>query len=710
MKTRFALATMALGATPALAQSFNEPPDAVDINPDPNIVEVNLTASVIQWQYTDGVDTTTWAYNGSVPGPIIRADVGQTIRVNFTNNLPEETTVHWHGVDAPAHVDGSHISQNPIPPGGSHVYEWTALNAGFHWYHPHVRTNDQLEKGLQGGILIRDPLEETQLGLHVIEEHILFFDDILLDSNGQVVPAFSFSDPLQNAVYQLNGREGNLLLINGKDASQAELTVPNGQPQRWRIVNSANTTFARLDLRDATEGIDQSVWQLGTDQGFINKPFRLLDLSSTAPGAEHPTQALLSQMGEGIFLMPGERMDIVFTPIGTDGEEFTVYQNDWYRGRHTAHYNSAGMIMMGIDPMDGLYPKQQLLKLKLQGNDPGRGEYTPPALLRDFPDWSIPSKGTLPLMMGHGMPDMMGNVMFFVQMHMVNGQMMMLPGMQVTSEKAMDVEIGDVWTWQVTNMTHGEHPFHMHGFKFELIEYEFQDDVEPTNNFLFTPQLKRQYKDTIRIPPRLGAKGTSRTIARLRVHFDDTGRESDGGVVAMGERATYAPDGSWTSGGWLAHCHLLEHAARGMATFFEVHDPNEVFTLHGKFLPGTNGNASLTAEGDVPGGAPVPLTVMNAKPGSTVFLIGGNVNVGANVLGGTLVPGFSSTWTTPQPGDPLYGLILSAKANFKGKAVFNINGWQGAPSGGELYFQAAFKDAGAVKNWALTNAVSFTRP
>ena len=333
MRTSLNLAALAACALPAAGQGFNEPPTALDVNPDPTIVEINLTASVQNWQYTDGVDTLSWTYNGTVPGPTIRANVGDLIRVHFTNNLPDETTVHWHGVEAPATVDGSHISQNPILPGETYTYEWTALNAGLHWYHPHIRTYDQLEKGLYGSILITDEPRERALGLDVIEEHIIMFDDILLDSNNQVVPAFSFTDPLQNAVYQLNGREGNLLLVNGKRADMATLTVQNGKPQRFRVVNCANTTFCRLDLRDPTTGFDEILWQIGTDGGFIDKPFALYPVQSTAPNPDHPGQALLSQMGQGIMLMPGERMDVIFTPIGNDGDVYTVQQKDWFRGR-----------------------------------------------------------------------------------------------------------------------------------------------------------------------------------------------------------------------------------------------------------------------------------------------------------------------------------------------------------------------------------------
>ena len=62
---------IALMATPALGQSFNEPPLAVDIDPSPTAVEINLTAAPTTWEYIDGVQTNVWAYNGTVPGPTL---------------------------------------------------------------------------------------------------------------------------------------------------------------------------------------------------------------------------------------------------------------------------------------------------------------------------------------------------------------------------------------------------------------------------------------------------------------------------------------------------------------------------------------------------------------------------------------------------------------------------------------------------------------
>ena len=130
---------------------------------------------------------------------------------------------------------------------------------------------------------------------------------------------------------------------------------------------------------------------------------------------------------------------------------------------------------------------------------------------------------------------------------------------------AHTVAVGDTHIWEVNNLTAGDHNFHTHGFSFQPIELQFVDMDTPENNSV-VPFDAVEVKDTILMPKRPGARGRSRTILRAAVHFDDTGRE--GQTEAFGKLP-----GETTSGGWLLHCHLLEHAARGMMSFFQVLNP-----------------------------------------------------------------------------------------------------------------------------------------
>ncbi|MDH3597878.1 MAG: multicopper oxidase domain-containing protein [Rhodospirillales bacterium] len=206
-------------AVPLLAQGADAndagmrriaPHVAVDRNPD--IVEVFLTAKEKMVQIGQGKPTKMWTYNGVVPGPTIEGKVGDTVIVHFTNELPEETTIHWHGLEVPANMDGSNISQNAVEPGGYFRYEFKLLRAATYWYHPHIRTNEQIEQGLHAALVVRDPDEDSSLGLPE-SEHVLVLEDVLLDAEGNVAEPLP-RDPLAKATMQLNGRQGNTLLVN----------------------------------------------------------------------------------------------------------------------------------------------------------------------------------------------------------------------------------------------------------------------------------------------------------------------------------------------------------------------------------------------------------------------------------------------------------------------------------------------------------------
>jgi len=98
-------------------------------------------------------------YNGQWPGPTIRVNLGDRIRVEFTNKLDETTTIHFHGVDLEdVFMDGvPFVNQRPIIPGETFAYEFTASNPGSHMYHSHHNATDQVGRGLLGAFIVDDP-------------------------------------------------------------------------------------------------------------------------------------------------------------------------------------------------------------------------------------------------------------------------------------------------------------------------------------------------------------------------------------------------------------------------------------------------------------------------------------------------------------------------------------------------------------------------
>ncbi len=537
-----------------------------DINSDPTIVEVILEAQVSEVEYRAGVSSTIWSYNGIVPGPVINANVGDTLIVNFTNNLPEATTVHWHGLELPANMDGSMIAQKPVLPGESFRYEFTLLRASTFWYHPHMRGNEQIELGLQGLLVVHDPEEDQRLALPTKEHHWVL-DDVLLNERGQLVEVGFPSDPIENAITQANGREGNTLLVNGMVEPSMEWGI--GVPQRIRVVNSANTRFMRLSIAGHT------LYRIGGDAGLLTSP---IVNPQIIPVKVH-THALMGDMAcmptdntvyvqmsdpnldKGIFLTPGERADFIVVPHGEVGETLTLKWHDYTRGRHNACLNNDNMVMLGHSAIDGHLPPQTMLTIKLINKADANinPDYQPPSLLRTVSPIDVTDAEILPVTFGHMMPDALGNIKFFVAM--MDGMGMGFN--DITPMMAPRVNANDTRIIEVKNLAMGDHNFHIHGFMFQLIETEYVDMDNEANNYII-PAPRVENKDTIHLPRRPGlTMGKSWTISRLAIRFSDVGRE--GQILASGKMPT-----ATTSGGWLFHCHILEHGARGMANFVQV--------------------------------------------------------------------------------------------------------------------------------------------
>lgn len=122
-------------------------------------VEITLVASVFEWEVAPGHVIEAWGYNGEYPGPTIRVKVGQKVRITLVNELPEDTTIHFHGLEVPNDEDGvPGITQPTVHPGEEWTYEFVAPKAGTTMYHTHAHTVTQLPKGLFGAFIV-DPAD-----------------------------------------------------------------------------------------------------------------------------------------------------------------------------------------------------------------------------------------------------------------------------------------------------------------------------------------------------------------------------------------------------------------------------------------------------------------------------------------------------------------------------------------------------------------------
>src|SRR3989344_7675333 len=217
----------------------------------------NLTAEIIKKEI-GGNEVKMLAYNGSIPGPLIKVPQGAEISLKFTNNTDVDSTIHSHGVRVDNKFDGvPDVTQDPVKPGQSFTYTLKFPDPGVYWYHPHVREDFAQELGLYGNFLVTP--DTSDYWAEVDREETLFLEDILV-SNGQMAKVNkSIVD------HTLMGRFGNTMLING-DANY-QVSVKQGERVRFYITNSANSrvfNFAVPDTRMRLVGSDNGKYERET--------------------------------------------------------------------------------------------------------------------------------------------------------------------------------------------------------------------------------------------------------------------------------------------------------------------------------------------------------------------------------------------------------------------------------------------------------------
>jgi FtsP/CotA-like multicopper oxidase with cupredoxin domain len=499
-RTALLMALMLLIASGGCVSSAPQPPDAagtplrnllraVDTNPDPHVFETELTAAPMQYAFVPGKPTTVLAYNGSFPGPLIECNQGDELVVHFTNHLSEPTTVHWHGVRLPAAMDGSHLSQDPVPPGGTFTYRFTVPDAALFWYHPHHNAQQQLYRGLYGALLVHGPGEPQLTG-----QRVVMLSDIGLDAQGQVIDPDELSDTqLERAL----GVEGNTLLVNGQIMPSAAMQP--GALERWRVVNACTARYYRLGLGSG------QLTLLGTDGGLIDKPAQLPD----------------------ILLAPGERADLAVPAPGA-AQTGTLLSLGYQRLR-LGDYQAAP-----ATPIATLYAT-------------GPAVATPvlPAALATIPAFETSGLVERPFNLNSALDPPVedavgGRIAAAMDGHDMgggDGDGVDGPLYRFTINRAafpdiprFTVPLGSREVWVLRNHSGMDHPFHLHGFRFQVLDV---DGVAP---------LWRGWKDTVNI----SETAAGDQVIRLLVDFDGQ------------------------PGEWVYHCHVIFHQEHGMMGEFTV--------------------------------------------------------------------------------------------------------------------------------------------
>jgi FtsP/CotA-like multicopper oxidase with cupredoxin domain len=429
--------------------------EAPDLNPDPRIVEVTLDARVATVETAPGHRFEAWTYNGTLPGPLIRVRVGDRLIVKFTNNLPQPTTVHWHGLRIPIQMDGvPGASQPEVKTGETFVYDFTVPDAGFYWYHPHVMSAAQVGFGLYGALLVEDPSEDAS----AYDEVVMVLSDIEVDEKSK-----QLGDPESGGSTGMAfGREGNWLLVNGRE--MPTLRARAGVPQRWRVVNAAKSRYFQLDP-DGPKFIT-----IGGDAGLQAAPVE----------------------SDTLVIAPGERIDAIFTPVAKSGNTLTV---DWR------------LFNRGYGSVEARIPIGPLFDIAIEGTPPA-SPVKAPLLSRTIEP--LDTKGLREV-----------NVEFTIAQRSNGAFEYGINGVPFQKEKPFHAREGETQIWNLVNTTAWSHPFHLHGFFFQVLDKNDQ------------PVRPLAWKDTVDVP--------FKSTLRVAVKFD-AGRPGE----------------------WMFHCHVLDHADGGL--------------------------------------------------------------------------------------------------------------------------------------------------
>jgi len=224
----------------------------------------DLTAKVVQWEVAPGEFVEAWAYNGIVPGPLLRATEGDKIRINLKNELPEPTIVHIHGPMLPNNMDGvPDVTQPVIQPGESFAYDIEAKPSGTFIYHTHHNSVMQKSKGLYG-ILQIDPQNEIKT--------------------------------YDREYFQLISEMAGFYVINGKAFPSTEAMEANlGERVRIRLINLGDMMHPMHSHGFATKIV-------GTDGHPVPEAAQLTkDTVSIGPGERYDLEFVADNPGAWVY-------------------------------------------------------------------------------------------------------------------------------------------------------------------------------------------------------------------------------------------------------------------------------------------------------------------------------------------------------------------------------------------------------------------------
>lgn len=411
-------------------------------------VEFELAAAPADVAVLPGAPTRVWRFTGrlikgpantlqalpdSYLGPVIRLRRGQKVRVRFVNRLPEESVVHWHGLDVPERADGH--PRLAVAGGRDYVAEFEVTNrAGTYWYHPHphMRTGAQVYQGLAGLLLVSDP-DEDALALPSGDAELLcVIQDRRFDAGNQFV--FHGGSMME----MMNGFLGDRVLVNGRP--QAAFDVDAGW-QRVRLLNGSNARIYKLAWSR-----DLGMTVVGGDGGLLETPLRRATLT----------------------LAPGQRADLLLDLSGVPAGTEVHLESQAYPERDAGAMMGMGMGGRGMGMGRGMAgmragaPNGAPMRVMTLRTRARKGPaFRIPARLSTFgPAWAIQ-----PRVVTRRVPLMMQRMQW-----LLDGRTFEMSG--VAPEET--VAAGATQIWEFDNQPNpmgmdAAHPMHIHGPQFRVI-------------------------------------------------------------------------------------------------------------------------------------------------------------------------------------------------------------------------------------------------
>jgi len=511
----------------ALANNLTElPTHSVDPIRPTEIVELadgdtyNLEATIVQQGVGNRV-VKRLAYNGQIPGPVLKVQKGSNITINFTNNIDMETALHSHGLRGDWRFDGAVPITPAVEVGETFSYQLEFPDEGVYWYHPHVREDYQQELGLYGNMIVEG---DSDYWNPVEQEEYLILDDILEDGD--------FAR--DTITHTLMGRFGDTLLIN--DQENYSLKVKQGVPARLFVTNVANTRTFDLSLPNAQMKL------VGGDNGRIEHEVMvddvimgtseryIVEVLYSKPGT-YPIMHRDEQIGEVVVAPSTKDESLAFADLRDNSVDYAEYRSqvDTLLARSAdknlrLDIEMRGRMMGMLGEMDGDTVDTGMMGggNGMMGSETGeRGSDS--GMMMDIGDDAkhgdegIEWEDEMPMMNSASNDKMIEWVIEDTD----------------TGDKNDDInwsfKKGDMIKVRIFNDPDSvhpmQHPIHFHGQRFVVLER----DGTPNDNF--------QWKDTT--------------------------------LVRTGETIDILVDMS-NPGKWMAHCHIAEHLHSGMMFTFDV--------------------------------------------------------------------------------------------------------------------------------------------